>query len=150
VNAAKLEGLALLADLDAEEREAVAEWLEELCFEPGALLFAEGEPAEGLLLVAEGGVRVESSRHAERVELGPGAALGAFSLVASGPREARAETTSRTRLWQLSRSSFRRLADESPRAACRLLEAILRDAVLLSRAVLAQAAAGVDPAPPPD
>ena len=34
---------------------------------------------------------------------------------------------SRTTLWRLSRSAYRRLADGEPAAACRLLESILRE-----------------------
>lgn len=131
-----LKGFTLLADLSEDEREAVAEVLEELRLDAGTVLFEEGEQSEGLLLVAEGGVQVRSSRSGERTEIGPGASLGAFSLVTSGPREARAETTSRTRILVLRRSAFRRFRDESPRAACRVLEAIVREAVRLSRAAL--------------
>jgi len=80
---------------------------------------------------------------AERgVELGPGASLGAFSLVASGSREVRAETTSQTRILVLRRSSFRRFADAEPRAACRLLEAILRETSRLGREAIASTTAG--------
>lgn len=130
----------LLAELEASEREAVADELEWLELAAGTVLFDEGEQSEGLLFVAEGGVRVESARAGEGVDLGPGAALGALSLAASGPREVRAETTSRSRILVLRRSAFRRFADAQPRAACRLLEAILRDTARLGREALAFAA----------
>ena len=141
-----LKRLTLLAELEEVERQAVAEELEPLDLEAGTLLFDEGEQGEGLLFIVEGGVRVESFRTQRGLDLGPGAALGAFSLVASGPREVRAETTSRTRILVLRRSSFRRFADAEPRAACRLLEAILRETSRLGREALASATAGdVDP-----
>ena len=141
-----LEAFGLLAELEEGEREALADLLEELRLEPGTRLFEEGEPSDGLLLVAEGRVRIESSRAGDRAELGPGATLGAFSLVVSGEREARAETVSRSRILVLRRDAFRRFCDESPRAACRLLEAIVREAARLSRAVLGRAGTShVDP-----
>jgi len=141
-----LKRLTLLAELEEVERQAVAEELEPLDLEAGTLLFDEGEQGEGLLFIVEGGVRVESFRTQRGLDLGPGAALGAFSLVASGPREVRAETTSRTRMLVLRRSSFRRFADSEPRAACRLLEAILRETSRLGREALASATTGdVDP-----
>jgi CRP-like cAMP-binding protein len=141
-----LKRLTLLAELEEVERQAVAEELEPLDLEAGTLLFEEGEQGEGLLFIVEGGVRVESFRTQRDAELGPGAALGAFSLVASGPREVRAETTSRTRILVLRRSSFRRFANAEPRAACRLLEAILRETSRLGREALVSATAGdVDP-----
>ena len=145
VGALELKGFTLLAELDESEREAVAEVLEELWLDPDTVLFDEGEQSEELLLVAEGSVRVESSRAGEGVELGPGASLGAFSLVASGPREARAETTSRARILVLQRSAFHGLRDESPRAACRLLESVVRETARLSRAALGRPGGAVDP-----
>jgi len=146
VNALDLKRLTLLAELEDDERQAVAEQLEPLDLEPRTLIFDEGEQGEGLVFIAEGSVRVESFRAQRGVELGPGASLGAFSLVASGPREVRAETTSRTRILVLRRSSFRRFADAEPRAACRLLEAILRETSRMGRQMVARATAGdVDP-----
>ena len=141
---ADLKRFELLANLPEADRQAVAEEMETLELEAGTALFDEGEPGEGLLLVAEGGVRVESSRATSSVELGAGAAIGAFSLVVSGPRQARAETTSRSRILVLRRSAFRRFADAEPRAACRLLEAILQETARLGLAAVADGG-GVDP-----
>jgi CRP-like cAMP-binding protein len=132
----------ILAELEEEEREAVAEVLETVELEAGVELFAEGEQGEGLCFVVEGQVQVESLRTGgATLSLGPGSALGAFSLVTSGPREVRAQTTSPSRVWVLRRSAFRRFADEEPRAACRLLEALLRDVARLGREALANAPA---------
>lgn len=145
---AELKRFQLLAELEEQEREAIAEVLELVELAEGVELYAAGEQGDGLCFVAEGGVRVERGRpsaaagSAAWLELGPGAALGAFSLVTSGPREARAETTSRTRVLVLRRSAFRRFADAEPRAACRLLEAILRDTARIGRQALALAADG--------
>lgn len=136
MNDLDLKRFTLLAELEPAELEAVAEVLEELRLDAGTLLFEEGEQAEGLLIVAEGGVRVDSSRGGAPADLEPGASLGAFSLVASGPREARAETTSLSRILVLRRSAFRRFRESDPRAACRLLEAILRETARLSRDAL--------------
>ena len=133
--------IALLAELDEDACDAVAAELESVELEAGAELFAEGAPGDGLYLLASGGLRVSSARAGASFEIGAGAALGALALVAGGPREVRAETTSRSRLLLLRRSAFRRIAAEHPHAACRLLEAILRDAVRAGREALG---AGVD------
>ncbi len=110
--------------------------------EAGAVLFEQGDVAEGLVLIEEGRVRVESSRAPGSLELGAGASLGAFSLIGAGLREARAETTSRSRLRLLARDSFRRLREEAPDTACRLLEGVLADAATWLRTQ----AACLDPA----
>lgn len=140
-----LKRFTLLAELEEEEREAVAEELESVTLGPGTELFAEGEQGEGLYFVAEGRVRIASGQaDGAEVELGPGAALGAFALVTSGPREVRAETLSQARVLVLRRSAFRRFADAEPRAACRLLEAILRDTARAGREALQLASPVVD------
>ena len=137
---AELKRFQLLAELEEEEREIVAEVLEPVELAEGVELFAAGEQSEGLCFIAAGGVRVESGRLGDSgLELGPGAALGAFSLVTGGLREVQAVTTAATRVLVLRRSAFQRFADEEPRAACRLLEAILRDAARIGREALALA-----------
>jgi CRP-like cAMP-binding protein len=131
-----LKAFSLLAAFEPAEREALREVLEELHLDGGTVLFEEGEPGDGLLFVVEGGVRIQSSRDEEAVTLSPGASLGAFSLVVSGKRETGAETTSRSHILVLRRSAFRRFCETDPRAACRLLEAILGETARLSREAL--------------
>lgn len=134
MSAALLERFALLAGLGREARLALARAIESVEVDAGTLLFAEGDPAEGLVLLVEGRVRVASQRAPEAAaELGPGTALGAFSLVERGLREARVETLSRSRLLVLRRDAYEQLAVDAPSAACQLLEGILRDTASLLR-----------------
>jgi len=144
VSLADLKRLQLLAELHEEERETIVSELEELWLDAGSVLFEEGEPGEGALFLVEGGVRLSSSRHADTADVGPGAALGVLALASPGPREVRAETTSRSHLLVLRRSAFRRFCDDEPRAACRLLEALLRDTAQHGREALALGVPGVD------
>jgi len=127
VSGADLARFPLLAALADAEREALARVLEPLELEAGACLFDAGDPSDGLLLVADGRVALSSESHAAHGEFGPGESLGANSLVSEGRRAARAETLSRTRVLRLGRDAFRGFADAQPRAACRLLEALLRE-----------------------
>ena len=146
-----LKRFQLLAELEEDEGEAIAEELEAVDLPAGVELFGEGEQAEGLCFVASGGLRLESTQPgAAVVEVGPGAALGGLSLVTGGARAVRAVTMAPTRVLVLRRSSFQRFADMQPRAACRLLEAILRDAARIGREALlllqeSAGAVGVDP-----
>ena len=127
MSVAELERFPLLAQLDDADRGAVANELEPLDLAAGIPLFREGEPADGALFVVEGRVRVHSSRAGLDAECCVGEALGTLSLVLDGPREATAETLSPARIWRLSRSAYRHLAEVAPAAACRLLEGILRE-----------------------
>jgi CRP-like cAMP-binding protein len=133
VTGRELERFRLLEAFEAGEREALARVLESLELEAGACLFEAGDPADGLLLVADGRVALSSAPHDARGEFGPGDTLGANALVAEGRRAARAETLSRARVFRLGRAAFRRFADAQPRAACRLLEALLREQVCIAQ-----------------
>jgi len=143
VSGAELSRFPLLATLDDAEREALAGALEALELDRGERLFDVGDPADGLLLVAAGRVALASDAHGARGEFGPGAALGAISLVDDGVRVARAETVSRARVLHLGRDAYRRFADAQPRAACRLLEALLREQAHTTREALAQVEAAL-------
>ena len=140
-----LKQFSLLSELSEEDRETLGEELEELEVEAGTELYDEGEQGDGLYFVTAGEVRVESTHTGASAVFGPGSAMGAFSLVASGPRETRAVASQRSRLLVLRRSTFRRFAEAEPRAACRLLEAILRETARLGREVLVGAQAHIDP-----
>jgi CRP-like cAMP-binding protein len=118
---------ALLAELGDDERELVADMLERFDLDEGEQLFAEGQEAEGLYFVERGTLELRSQRAGSLGRAAAGEALGCISLVAVGPREATAVAADEARVWLLSRESFRRLAYDSPRAACRILEAALAD-----------------------
>lgn len=127
----------LLAPLSSEQRRVVSERLEWLDLAAGASLFEEGEPADALLLVLEGRIRLCSARRRTDGEVGPGSALGALSLVVEGPREATAVAVCEGRVLRLSRRAFDSLRAADPGVACRLLEGIVRESAAFSRDALA-------------
>ncbi len=146
MNSGELKRFRLLSELEDDERLAVADEIETLELDAGTRLFDEGEAGDALLLIAQGGVTIESTYFDGSAQLGEGDALGALALVQQRPREVRAETASRSRILVLSRSAFQRIAVAEPRVACRLLEAILRETARLGReAVERGALAPVDP-----
>ena len=136
MSAVDLKRFALFEELSEEEREVLADETERIELEPGDVLFREQDEASGLVLVVDGRVRLESSRAGELGSVGPGTALGAVSLVVVGPREVSAVAESACSILLLRRSTFRRLAEDAPRAACRLAEAIAREAAALLRSGL--------------
>ena len=138
-----LKRFALLADLDDTDREVLAQELVVRELEMGARLFDRGDTSESLLLVMEGCVRVRSGSIGEFTDLTAGACIGALSLTGEGLRETRADTTERTRLFELSRQGFEHLVVTEPRTACRLLQVVLRDQVaILYEAAVALGAEG--------
>ncbi len=122
-----LADLSLLERCPETERTEIAAALESLWLEPGETLFREGDAADALFWLVEGCIALLREGTGEAAERGPGSALGALSLVIEGPRELSAETRSRCRVLRLSRESFAAIVERAPRAACRLLEGILRE-----------------------
>jgi CRP-like cAMP-binding protein len=146
VRARWLEKVALLGEFDADDRDALAGLLAERSLGAGERLFEEGEEARGLVLVAEGALKLESRRLDGSRRVGSGHWLGAAALVTVGGREVTATATEPTRLLELDRLAFRRLVEDAPRTACRLLEAVLMDLADGLRPTLERMALrGVDP-----
>jgi CRP-like cAMP-binding protein len=133
VTSSQLEVFPLLHELSEGERDDLAELLEHWSFKEGEEIFCEGDEAHGLVLVLSGSVRLEGSRGEAAERITQGEHLGALSLVAVGSRESSAVAESACDLLLFSRTAFRRLADDAPRAACRLVEAILVDLAGLLR-----------------
>lgn len=132
-----LERFPLLAGLSEADQRVLSERLEWLDVPPRSVLFREGEPADALLLLLEGQIRVSSERRHTEGDLGAGATLGALALVVDGPREATAETRSACRVLRLTREGFLGLRASSPAAACKLLEGVVRESAVFARDALA-------------
>ena len=125
MNAADLKPFGLLQDLCDEEAELLAEELETRELGPGRALFEQGAEGDGLFLVLEGRLTLACRELGELGAVGPGAVLGALSLVAPGRREVSAVAAEPCRVAWLEHGAFRRLMDDAPRLACRILEALL-------------------------
>ncbi len=133
MNTKDLKGLSLLLEFTQEDREELIELLDEDNFEAGSTIFSEGDEADSLYLVAEGSMRIESEHWGRLGLVCEGGAAGALSLVVVGRRQANAVAESDCRVLTLSRSGFRRLAEDAPRTACRLVEAMVREQAILLR-----------------
>jgi CRP-like cAMP-binding protein len=128
-----LKNIPLLADFNDEDREALFDLLEEKQLAEGRRVFSEGTESEGLVLVSSGTVRVETRRGAPPAVLESGAALGSLSLIGLGPRESTVFAETACTIQLLPRTAYRRLADDYPRTACRLMEAIVQEMAGLTR-----------------
>lgn len=123
----ELKTVALFEEFSDEELASLAEVLELEPVAEGRVLFEEGSEADGLLVVLAGAIDLESRNHGSLARLPAGATLGGLSLVAPGRREATALAAEGCSVAWLERGSFRRLMDDEPRLACKLVEALLRD-----------------------
>jgi CRP-like cAMP-binding protein len=148
MSAAALKGFATFAELSEAERQEVAELLEPRELSPGETLFAEGDEADALVLVVNGSLRLASRRAREEATVGGGSQLGGYSLFAVSTRQTSAVGAERARVLLLRRHDFLRLAEDSPRTACRIATALGAELAAQARAALdaLAPAASVDPA----
>lgn len=138
---AEIKRFALFGDLAESEREELAEVLEPRELRDGETLFQQGNEADALLLLVDGRLDLSSHQADEQVQVGAGTALGALSLLAVGTREVTAIAAGSARVLLLRREDYRRLVEDSPRTACRLVEAIAAQAASDIRQALAAGAA---------
>ncbi len=124
MRAEDLKQFRLLVEFDEQDRRQLCDFLEPLALAEGEMLFREGEEADSLYLVARGSVRIGSAACGDLGWLCEGSHLGAVSLISIGSREASARGESDCDFLVLERSGFRRLAEDYPRTACRLAEAV--------------------------
>lgn len=126
MNAADLKSIPLLAEFGEDDREALAELLEEQSLAAGRRLFSENEESEDLVIIVAGRVRLEPRGGEAFGHLPEGTVLGGISLVGPGKRGTSVVCEDACRVARLDRSGYRRLADDHPRTACRLIEALFK------------------------
>jgi len=127
VSALELKRFPPFSELDAADTEILEDLLEALDMERGDVVVREGDEADGLLLVQRGSLEMTSDRISELRGLGAGECMGGLSLASLGRREVTLTASEPTTVLLLSRSAFLRLSEDAPRAATRVLEAVLRE-----------------------
>lgn len=129
-----LKRFSLLTEFSEEDREALAGLLEERDLPDGKSVFREGAEGEGLVLLCAGRLKLKSKRTGSVVAvLEAPTHLGGASLFSFGKREITALADGPCSVQILPRSGLPRLADESPRAAFRLAEAVAGELAALAR-----------------
>ena len=130
----ELKQFSLLVEFSEEDREALAELLEERDLPNRKSVFREGSEGEGLVFLVEGQLLLKSRRTGSVVgALEAPEHLGAGSLFSVGKREVTALADGPCKVWILPRAGLSRLLDDSPRAAFRIAEAIAGEFVGLMR-----------------
>ena len=129
-----LKRFALLAEFSDEDRVALADLLDVRNLPDGESAFCEGSEGEGLVLLAEGNLKLKSQRHGDKLgSLMAPYHLGAASLFSSGKREVTAVADGPCKVWLLPRAGLSRLAEFAPRAAFRLAEATAAELAVFTR-----------------
>lgn len=100
--------------LSDAEMAAIAPILEMRTLAPGAELFREGDPGDGLFLVVSGEIDVVKrgpSGERSLAKLGPRSVLGEMALITSEPRSATCRAVGETVVLRLPAARFRALRD---------------------------------------
>ncbi len=113
---AVLQRVGLFGAVPGHRLVAVARLLEEVRLAPGTTFIERGTVEDWLFVVAEGRVRVHVGARTV-TEVGPGAVVGEFAVLAPAPRSASATSVEPTLLLRLRRRPFEELLDDSPEIA---------------------------------
>ena len=108
----------LLDGIPFEVLEPVLASIHEERFEPGVVIFEEGDLGEELFLIAEGSVKISKRGRGGLQEtlahLGAGDFFGDMALIDNGVRSAQASADSRTVLGRVNRAAWSRLLQVAP------------------------------------
>ena len=122
---AYLERIPLLRRLGSGALRIVAIGVESYDLQPGQILFAAGDSADGAYIIQRGSVSLKPERSGEpEVIAGPGTLLGESALLAETRRPATATARESATVMRISRAMFLRMLEGYPDAAHRLREMI--------------------------
>ncbi len=122
---AYLERIPLLRRLGSGALRIVAIGVESYDLQPGQILFAAGDSADGAYIIQRGTVSLKPERSGEpEVIAGPGTLLGESALLAETRRPATATARESATVMRISRAMFLRMLEGYPDAAHRLREMI--------------------------
>jgi CRP-like cAMP-binding protein len=126
--AAVLEKTALLSSLSAPELHLLAARTVRKLFNTGELLFSEGEPCNGLHIIARGKVRIFKTSMSGREQVlavnGPGESVAELPVFDGGPYPASAMAIEDSEIAFISRRDFNAYCMEHPEVALKVLSVV--------------------------
>jgi len=126
-----LSGVSLFSELANEHLRLLAFGSENVSCPAGAVLYREGDPADGAYVVIKGRVILFRERDDGESEdlavLEAGTLLGEMALIADTRRMTHARADTQTELLRVNRKLFRRVLEEYPELAAKLHQRISRD-----------------------
>src|SRR3979411_3186784 len=105
-----LRSMDLFTDLPDNELNKIGRLLKEHKFAENELIFAQGDPGDGLYIILQGRVRIASPDQFGRERVlafyGPGEFFGDMAVLTGDPRSATASASTPLRLLQLGKHDF--------------------------------------------
>jgi len=123
-----LEATPLFAALDEPDRESLAARCRMRSYSPGEMLFAEGDPCQGMYIVVSGRVRIFKTAGNGREQVlaveGPGASVAELPVFDGGSYPASGTAMDRTEVLFISRADLRGVCLERPEVALKMLQVV--------------------------
>ena len=116
-----LSEVPLFAGCSKKELQAIASATKEVTHEEGSVLAKEGDRGLGFFLIVDGTAKVTVNGRS-RKKLGPGDFFGEIALLDEGPRSATVTAESPIRLLGLPAWTFKRLIEQQPSIALKMLQ----------------------------
>ncbi|MCI0569408.1 MAG: cyclic nucleotide-binding domain-containing protein [Myxococcaceae bacterium] len=120
-----LEGVPLFAELTAWQLRKVARLLHERTYQPGEVVFREGDPGAGMYVLARGAVRIvqrlPDGAERELAHLSAGHFFGEMALLESAPRSASCVAVEPTTLLGFFEPDLEALVERDSRLGARIL-----------------------------
>jgi acetaldehyde dehydrogenase/alcohol dehydrogenase len=126
---------SILGSRELELLVALRPSLEDVSFAAGAVIFAQGDEADGFYIVSEGDVRLEVRSEEFEAEsvldyLGPGSYVGEVALLARANHTTTAVAHTDVRAKRCPAANLRRIFDEHPAQGVAILRALAQGAAL--------------------
>jgi len=119
-----LSNIALFESLTDEDLTALGQRVETVIYEPGEVIFQQGDEGSSLFVVEDGAVDISFGEGKARVVLASlfnGQYFGELSLFDGSPRSATATASKRSRLIRLDRDDLVDFVNKNPDAALRII-----------------------------
>ena len=126
----RLKGLHFFKDLNEEQLEIVGAHVEGHDFEPGEVVFEEGDPGDSVYFIIDGELDVTMQSDWEEevklASLGPGHSCGEISIIDDLPRSASVTAVTQSSVLSLNKKGFEQVLEENPVTGVILLKGLAR------------------------
>ena len=125
-----LSGITIFADLNPTELDMISEYLHVSRFEPGDIVFSEGDPGDEVCFVVDGTLdvlKMQAGQIEKKIAVkAPGGSIGEMAVIGDCSRTATVKACTDTTLLTLSRKRFDQICAEYPAVGVKVLRAIAR------------------------
>jgi RsiW-degrading membrane proteinase PrsW (M82 family)/CRP-like cAMP-binding protein len=134
----RLHQIEIFKNVSLADLENLGRAVETVTFEPGEMLFDQGDEGSAMYLIVEGGITIYSVDGGQEKKLrtfGPGAVVGDFAVLDGQPRSARARAEGRLTALVLQRQMFKMFIQSRPQVILAVLQVLAEKARYTTRVV---------------